>query len=160
MKKILLLCLTTLLSLLANGETVKCLVVVSVGGEKTNFALSEEPSIRFGAGTLTVSSADYTIEELPFSDFEKYYFADAIPTVDGIGSINTMEGSLPQFINGKVFITGLKNGTLVYIYTADGQAIGSVESSSDGNVCVDLGSLKSGGVYILRTPSTSFKIVK
>ncbi len=71
-------------------------------------------------------------------------------TGTGIGGISA----------GGALMTGLEEGAHVYVYTADGQTVVSAVAGKDGKVGVDLNSLKSGQVYILRTPNASYKIVK
>ncbi len=160
MKKFLLSYVTILLfcTTLSAAEDVMCLAVVEKNGEETYFALGKLPIITHGKGTVTITGVDYTIEDLSLNYVEKLYHTRAVPT--GIGSIAAMDGASADFANGKVLFTGLKDGVRVYVYTVDGQMVGSATASEDGNVCIDLNSLKGNQVYILRTPSTSYKIVK
>ncbi len=160
MKKFLLLCIGALFccALSWADNEVLCLTLATTDGDEIYFGLDDDPVITYGDKTITVESEPYSVVDMSIYDLEMYYFADAIPT--GIGAVPTMDGSSTEFSNGKVLVRGLNVGSQVAVYTADGQMVGSVTASEDGNVCVDLNSLKGNQVYILRTPSASFKIVK
>ncbi len=161
MKKLILACLVAALSFpvfAAGDEEVLCLVVAYTNGEEINFALAEEPVITYSNGTITVVGDEYTIEDLDLEDLDRYYFSETIP--GGIDGITATDGSSTRFSDGKVYVTGLKGNDKVRIYTVDGRIVGSVSATSDGNACIDLNGLKGGAAYILRTPTTSFKIVK
>ncbi len=168
MKRFLFLCLATLFSffIFAEDETVFCFAIEYADGEGIDyFALSAEPVITYGAGTITVKQEGedaYSIEDISLDDIKECYFEDAVPTgvvPEGIESVPTMDGSMAEFSNGQTLITGLKEGAQVYVYTADGQTVGSV-TAQNGNACIDFNSLKGGQVYILHTPKASYKIVK
>ncbi len=187
MKKILLLCLTTLfsLSLFAQeeDEEVYCLAVsIASSTEVDYFALDANPVATFGEGTLSITQDGegvISIVDMALTDVEEWYFCDAVPGVGekqeepepepepdpdpdtgtGIGGVSA-GGSQINLSAGQVLMTGLEAGAQVYVYAADGQTVNSVVASSDGRAVVDLNSLKSGQVYILRTPSASYKIAK
>ena len=52
---------------------------------------------------------------------------------------------------------GMKAGNRVSIYTINGESVGSATASATGTVDIPL---NGRGVYIVRTPEKSFKIIK
>ncbi len=167
MKNFLSLCLLTLCScsLFAQSEEVYCLAVAyALSDEVDFFAFDANPTVTFGEGTLSVTQDGedaYKIEDMLITDVREWYFCDAVPGqgTDGIAAVSA-DGSQMSFSAGQALMTGLKAGAHVYLYTADGKTIGSVTATADGRAVVDFNSLKGGQVYILRTPSASYKIVK
>ncbi len=143
------------------------------------FALAASPVVGFNDGTISVTTNEdggYTIADLPFDSLRKMTIyphdevevneeeeeeqgdegtGDDDDTPDGITNI----ANRPDFAAGKAYITGLEPGTEVYLYTADGQLVNAVAASQDGNACVDFNALKSGVVYLLRTPANTYKII-
>ena len=63
----------------------------------------------------------------------------------------------PVFSFDEARIEGLRPGAAVSVYALDGKCIDTVKAGDDGRVSVALGHLPKG-VYILRTPTRSFKI--
>ncbi len=166
MKKFLLMKAVALLFVVACAQVARaqhemqCFAVEYTSGETYYFALDAEPIVSYADGTISVTQEGdgaFSIEGVALSDIARNYFAQAIP--EGIGKVPTMDGETTEFSNGKALITGLKDGAQVYVYSADGQVVGSVVAR-DGNACVDFNGLKGGQVYILSTPSGSVKIVK
>ncbi len=142
----------------ADDEGMDCLAVESTSGEVTYFGLDHDPIITHSENSITIVSTKYTISDMPLDDVTNCYFTVDVPT--GIGSIAADDERNTSFTNGKALVTNLRTGDKVYVYTADAQTVLTVAASADGDASVDLSNLKSGQVYILRTPTTSFKIIK
>ncbi len=138
------------------------LIVVGTTGESTKFMLKDKPVIKTtvaGDSVNVVSSLaniTFAIKEVAYYNVANLTYEAGTPT--GIGSVK--EGAAPQLAEGKAFFSGLKAGMQVAVYTADGKKVASVAATADGVATVDLSGLKPGGVYILRSPSASFKIIK
>ena len=64
----------------------------------------------------------------------------------------------PQFSFNNAEVSGLKAGAKVAIYNLNGTQISSVTADGEGRVALDFSSLPKG-VYILRTPTKSFKFM-
>ena len=64
-----------------------------------------------------------------------------------------------QFSFGEASFEGLTPGALVSVYSINGKMVTKVKADQDGRASVSLMSLPNG-VYVLRTPSKSFKVKK
>lgn len=134
-------------------ETMLCMVLTQKDGTVSQFALRDAPVVTYEGSNIVVScgeqqfSADMAgITDIKFEETE----TDAIAP---------LQGAEPQvsFSFGKASFSGMKGGSVVRVYTIDGKAIMSAPADSDGNAHIDLGTL-SRGIYIVRTPSQSYKI--
>ncbi len=148
----------------ATGDAVWCVAIMDSQGSETYFAMSHQPIITYRnvALTMTITDDDYTISELPFSDYVKAYFTTEVPTIDPNKQDPDTGGDtgISSLSAGTALVTGLTAGAHVYVYTADGQMVENVKVTTEGSAQVDLSSLKSGQVYILRTPTATYKIIK
>ncbi len=146
------------LSLFAQEAAVECLAVEYDDGAVDYFALDANPIITYGDGTTLNVTQDgdgaYSIRDISLDEIARYYFDDATPTTSG--NHDGIEG----IQSGEALMTGLTEGAQVNVYTADGRVVSSMTVGKDGRVSLDLGSLPSGQVYVVRTPKTSYKIVK
>ncbi len=134
--------------------TQKCLQVVETDGTQTNFALSEKPQITIVDNEMVFTSSSLTLS-VPFDGFVEYKFVEDVPNkIDNTSADNSMD-----IASGKVYITGLKAGAKVYVYTVDGQEMLSQSASESGSVTIDLTKLKNGVTYVLRTSTVSYKIM-
>ncbi len=157
--------LTATQSLWAQDEQLYCLAVEYASGEVDYFAFESKPVATFSETALSITQDGedtYYIEDIVYEDIKKWSFTDAIPSTPETGGIGgvAMDGSSMTFSAGKALMTGLGAGSQVHVYTVDGQTVLSVTANQDGSAMVDLGGLKGGQVYIVRTPSASYKIVK
>ena len=80
----------------------------------------------------------------------------SIKDVPATGSTSTTPASNVAFSNAT--ISGLKAGALVRVYNISGVAVSTLTADAEGKVSVDLNNLPKG-VYILSTPSKSFKVL-
>ena len=55
-------------------------------------------------------------------------------------------------------ISGLKVGTHVTVFDINGKALNTLSADAEGKVQIDLSNLPRG-IFILRTPTKSFKMV-
>ena len=68
------------------------------------------------------------------------------------------ETATPSFSFHNAEVSGLKEGANVGIYGLNGRLISAVRADAAGHVTLNLSSLPKG-IYILRTPTRSFKFV-
>ena len=107
---------------------------------------------------LTVESASQTLS-VTIADVADYKFVtkEDIPT-----AVDKLEAkAVLSLAEGKACVTGLAPGAkvgVVGVYTADGVCVVSAKAGTDGSVTVDLRALGNGRVYILRTPSVTYKV--
>ena len=144
-----------LLPLAAWADTVKCLVLTEANGTVSKFALTDAPVVTYNGGDLIVSCSDQeltvSLEGLvwTFGEMEATRIDEVIGKQD--------DNARPQFSLGEAKFEGLQPGSMVRVYSLDGKALSTVKADGDGRVSVSLGNLPKG-VYLLRTPTRSFKI--
>ena len=144
-----------LLPLSAMAESVQCLVLTESNGAVSKFALTDAPVVTYSGSDMVVSCGDQTMTvgleglTLTFGEME----TTRIETVkDGV-----TESDRLQFSFGEASFEGLQPGALVSVYSIDGKMQTKVKADQDGRASVSLMSLPKG-VYILRTPTKSYKI--
>ena len=144
-----------LLPLSAMADTVECLVLTESNGTVSKFALAEAPVVTYSGSDLVVTCSGQTLTvgleglTLTFGEME----TTRIETVKDGGT----ESDRLQFSFGEASFEGLQPGALVSVYSIDGKMQTKVKADQDGRASVSLMSLPKG-VYILRTPTKSFKI--
>lgn len=144
-----------LLPLAAWADTVQCLVLTEANGTVSKFALKDAPVVTYSGSDLLVSCSDQeltvALEGLvwTFGEMEATLIDEVIGKQD--------DAARPQFSFGEARFEGLQPGSMVHVYSLDGKALSTVKADGDGRVSVSLGNLPRG-VYILRTPTRSFKI--
>ncbi len=135
-----------------------CLQVNQKDGSSVTFALNTLPTITHDEGNFIVSSGAETVFSVALDEVDGYEYLDVV--LSGINNVENSNPSSATLQNGRALVSGLKAGSQVGVYTVGGQMVSSVAASSDGRAEVDLNSLKGGQVYILRTPSATYKIYK
>lgn len=144
-----------LLPLAAWADTVQCLVLTEANGTVSKFALTDAPVVTYNGGDMIVSCSDQeltvSLEGLvwTFGEMEATRIDEVIGKQD--------DTARPQFSFGEAKFEGLQPGSMVHVYSLDGKALSTVKADGDGRVSVSLGNLPKG-VYVLRTPTRSFKI--
>jgi len=139
---------------------VQYVYIEQTDGSITKYALEDDPVFTFEGDTMVVTCQG---DELLFglSDV-KYYYFETVKVATAIRSV-TVNGNggnedvRPTIAFGEASFSGLKAGARVAVYTIGGQAVSIVKADADGNAAIDLSQLPKG-IYILRTPSKSFKI--
>ncbi len=139
----------------AMADPVKCLVLTESSGAVSKFALADAPVVTYSGSDIVVSCGGQTLTVgleglmLTFGDMEPTRI-EAIK--DGVAEPDRL-----QFSFGEASFEGLKPGALVNVYSIDGKMQTTAKADQDGRASVSLMSLPKG-VYILRTPTKSFKI--
>lgn len=133
-------------------DTVAYSLVVVSKTQTTNIMISHHPEITIADDKMVVKSDSVDIE-VALADVDNYHFADVTYQVDVPTAIQQV--SAPALKGGAV--TGLQKGEVVSIYSIDGKQVQSVVAGSDGIANINLSTL-SKSVYILHTPSATYKI--
>ena len=139
-------------ALLLKAETVQYLVLTQNDREVAKFALTDAPVLTFSGSDLVVTCAGSTLSTNMAG--LKTSFEDVSL---GIREIEGSDEARPSLAFGQATFEGLKPGATVAIYTLDGKTAGSTRADATGRASVSLAHL-GRGVYILRTPSRSYKI--
>lgn len=142
-----------LLGLTAKAQTAQYLIVTQQDESQVSFALAEKPVITLTDGIFKAETTTQTLE-IALADVLNYKFSDQAPYTD-IDQVKT--DAKPVIEAGKAHLDALKPGTVVNVFTVDGRRAASASAGADGTVDIDLSGL-GNGVFILTTPSASYKI--
>lgn len=139
---------------------ITCLVLTETNGTTTEFALESFPVITIEGNNLVIShngnqltTALTGVQDYRFIEKKVTAGISSVPSNDPKNASNT-----PQFSFSNAEVSGLKAGARVAIYNLNGTQISSVTADGEGRVALDFSSLPKG-VYILRTPTKSFKFM-
>ena len=139
---------------------ITCLVLTETNGTKTEFALESFPVITIEGNNLVITHNGNQLTTA-LTGVQDYHFIEKTVTTS-ISSVPSNdpknESNTPQFSFSNAEVSGLKAGARVAIYNLNGTQISSVTADGEGRVALDLSSLPKG-VYILRTPTKSFKFM-
>jgi len=141
-------------------KMITCLVLTETNGTKTEFALESYPVITIEGNNLVITHNGNQLTTA-LTGVQDYHFIEKKVTTS-ISSVPSNdpknESSTPQFSFSNAEVSGLKAGARVAIYNLNGTQISSVTADGEGRVALDFSSLPKG-VYILRTPTKSFKFM-
>lgn len=141
-------------------KMITCLVLTETNGTKTEFALESFPVITIEGNNLVIThngnqltTALTGVQDYHFIEKKVTTSISSVPSNDPKNESNT-----PQFSFSNAEVSGLKAGARVAIYNLNGTQISSATADGEGRVALDFSSLPKG-VYILRTPTKSFKFM-
>ena len=146
-----------LLPLTAMAENVQCLVLTESSGAVSKFALTDAPVVTYSGSDMVVTCGDQTLT-VGLEGLTLTYDEMEVTGIDVVKD-STADPDRLQFSFGEADFEGLQSGALVSVYSIDGKMITRVKADNEGRANISLSNLPSG-VYILRTPSKSFKIKK
>ena len=153
-----LLCALAVSTVSAWAQTTEmCVVVEQTNGGTANYLLSTEPRITFVNDVVTLTSTKETVE-LPAADVAKVYLS-SVNTSTGIQQVEAPEAVLISLTDGKLALNGLKAGSPVTLYSADGRQLFAGTTSAAGALSLPLGQFP-GGIIIVKTTSQTFKFIK
>ena len=139
---------------------ITCLVLTETNGTTTELALESFPVITIEDNNLVITCKDQKLTTA-LTGVQDYRFIEKKVTagINSVPSNDPKNGSVPpQFSFNNAEVSGLKAGARVAIYNLNGTQISSVTADGEGRVALDFSSLPKG-VYILRTPTKSFKFM-
>jgi len=141
-------------------KMITCLVLTETNGTTTEFALESFPVITIEGNNLVITHNGNQLTTA-LTGVQDYHFIEKTVTTS-ISSVPSNdpknESNTPQFSFSNAEVSGLKAGARVAIYNLNGTQISSVTADGEGRVALDFSSLPKG-VYILRTPTKSFKFM-
>lgn len=130
------------------------LVVWKADGTKVSFDLEEEPSTKFSAGKLVIStssmSAEYPLKSVVRFTYEGESTAISTPNPSGMGF--SQKGD-------DIRVYGLGTDAAVQLYSLDGVMLESKKRDSDSTVNFSL-SGRPSGVYVVKIGDHSLKFMK
>lgn len=130
----------------ANADVT--LVISTNSGTKAEFYLKDDPVITYQDNLLVVKSEMSAISEIALNadDVLECTFRNSDAT--DIKGLQDGKGSN---------LSNLEPGTKVQVFSVGGQLMNSTTVSADGSANLNLNTLPQG-VYIIKTPKTTFKI--
>ncbi len=153
-RKLLSVCLLlSSLAAMASSEGVNALMIHGKSGEKVTILLDEKPKVRFQGNDLVVTT-HMNVVNYASDDVVKFSYVSVDPNdVSNPGLL----GVVFAFDKGAVRMQNLPPYVRVSVYTVDGKLISS--SMTDSKGCASLNLPESvASVYIVKTPSSTFKI--
>lgn len=141
-------------------KMITCLVLTETNGTKNEFALESFPVITIEGNNLVITHNGNQLTTA-LTGVQDYHFIEKKVTtsISSVPSNDPKNASVsPQFSFSNAEVSGLKAGARVAIYNLNGTQISSVTADGEGRVALDFSSLPKG-VYILRTPTKSFKFM-
>ena len=126
-------------------------------GQRIDFLLSEKPTVKFTEGFLRFEAPSTAIE---YSASEvKEFTLESMPS-SGIKSLSSDGNNWSFSQSGDVLsISGAEPYAKIQLYSAGGMLISTHAVDGNGTLNIPLNQLDHG-VYILKTTSTTFKIMK
>jgi hypothetical protein len=137
------------------ADTVKCLVLTESSGIVNKFALADSPIVTYEGNDLIVTCKDQTLTigleglKLGYGEMETSNINNIV--VDGSEKLRSL------FSFGVAQFEGLQPGTSVRVYSISGKCLDTVKADGNGRLVVSLNNLPKG-IYIIYTPTRSFKI--
>lgn len=133
------------------AANARSLVITFADGTQQMFSLSDLPDISMADDKMTITAGSttaqydlYTVKTFTFSS-----------TATGINAVTKDEPS----VEGDALIVPSKNAE-VKVYALDGTEVRASVSRTDESTVVDLSSLPSGKIYIIRAAGKSVKIIR
>lgn len=154
-KKTLLSIALLLVSLAAGADTGTSLVVLMKNGNTSTFELATKPKVTFDATNLMIHTVNEDVS-IPLTDIVRYWFE--INEATGITEKDADKSAI-DYKDGALVLNGLKAGTEVHVYDADGREVQAMTARHDGTSRLSLSQLPTG-VYIVKLNSTTYKITK
>ena len=129
-------------------------VVVQHGGTATTVSHADVRRITFEGGNMVTLMANGTQQSVPISDIDKCLFS--APTQTGISQTATPQAAV-RFAGDEMTLSGAADGETAVI-SADGTVV-LRSNIIGGTATLSLAGLPKG-VYVVKTPSGTFKIMK
>ena len=147
------LCLPTRMT----ADTVRSLVIYERSGDKTTYALPDEPVLTCQNGNLVVTSKGIVVEH-PISDIEHADFqnVEVVTAIEQATAATATDCLIQATLDG-VRLEGFAPSTPVNVYTATGQSVKSARTDGHGQLSLSLGDLPRG-IYIIKANKSTIKI--
>lgn len=130
--------------------SAESITIKQKGGNETVLDLASHPVITFSGYDMVVTN-DFTTISFPLGDIDCY-------VVDNASSGIRDLPDTPTYRDGHLILHGMKQGSAVQIYTIDGKMVNRMVADGSDYLDIHLGGLPKG-TFIIRTPSTSIKVV-
>lgn len=144
----LLLCFSSL------NATVKYMTVELKNNDKYSFVLSKKPVLTHRKNELLIYCGGKTSYSI--SDVKNYRFTESDETkTETLDSDVVVLSSIDE---STINVQNVAQGTIITLLNINGVVLSLQQTTTNGNVLVDLPSIK--GVYIIKVGNQSFKVIR
>ena len=133
-------------------------VIEDTNGETVSFLLSEDPHLKFNGQTVTVTTADVTID-YKAEEIARVYLTKSIPTGIDISELPTNKEGKLSIEEGRIVITGLQAGESACVYQLTGVLAATMKANQEGQLIISINDMP-GKISIVKTKHQSFKIIR
>lgn len=143
------------LTIVTSAFADPCVVVNTTEGE-TVFFFSENPRFTYDGQIVKLSTTKLLLEYAP-SNIISVKLENRVNT--GIDTVKEKKKITYDISDTKIIIRGCSAGESVRLYTTNGASIVKAYASGNGDASINLSSLQKG-IYIIKTRTSSFKIIR
>lgn len=133
------------------ADVVKYLVLNTTDGQQV-IALADNPVMTISGNVLKVSVGGVEKVSASLTDVKNYSFQE-----QGTTAISEILADGYNLSEGHVFMSKVKAGETITVYSADSRRVSVQRVAADGRVDIDLTALPKG-VYIVKSPNASIKV--
>jgi len=136
------------------------LTIWFANGQRSDIKLSEHINVTFEADKFAVKSATVDVEYDAINVLKFTLENDGLEDT-GIKTAETDKSAngIMNFDGNAIRLSGFTPGSIVQLFTVDGQYVDSYRIGQDGSLIISLDGLKRG-VHIVKTESITYKIIK
>ena len=139
----------------AASGTYVALKIHCKSGADVIILLDERPKVTFDKNDLVIATQTRMVN-YPAEEVLKFTYLDELPVhVDNV----TFSGMVFSFDDNKLMVQHLEPNAAVTVCAVDGRILASGQSDAQGRVSLTLPEVP-GGVYVVKTPSVTFKLRK
>lgn len=139
----------------AASGTYVALKIHCKSGADVIILLDERPKVIFDNNDLVIATQTRMVN-YPAEEVLKFTYLDELPVhVDNV----TQSGMVFSFDDNKLLVQHLDPNAVVTVCAVDGRILASGQSDAQGRVSLPLPEVP-GGVYVVKTPSVTFKLRK
>ncbi len=139
-------------------EPVYSLVLWTYDGVHADFAFADKPKVSIIGDKFVISTTKTTVE-CKGEYVQRFTLREENETVDALNEVLQSDKVSLSYHSNQMKLTGCKPLSVVSIYTSDGKLVEHQQTDSDGMFSYNFNALPNG-VFIIKTNSNSFKILK
>lgn len=141
----------------ADSGTISALKIHCKSGDAVTILLGERPLVTFANNDLMLTTQTHVVC-YPADEVLKFTYLDEDEVITGIGQAH-QSGSVFSFVDENLQVKHLVPESAVSVYTVDGKLLVTAQTDAQGSATLALPEV-AGGVYVVKTPSVTFKLRK
>ena len=131
-----------------------CLTIHQKDGKSFSYLFQEKPVIKYSDSDLVLTTTKVQVV-FPIRSLAKFTFDDVDTS---ISTVEKLDASY-KYSENVVWIKGTESQSVVLVYTIDGKMVETFITDENGDLVFSVDEFAEG-VYIVRTESVTFKILK